>query len=64
MRQIKSKQKNRIWWDNARIGTENDKRRHITDDDKEYMRQLYKRNTLRSHAQIPRSYSQSPQITN
>lgn len=30
------------FWQSARIGTANDKRRHITDEDKAYIKQLHK----------------------
>lgn len=39
---MKTKTHTRDWWLNARIGYANDGRRHITDEDKDYIRALHK----------------------
>jgi hypothetical protein len=39
---MRTKPQARDWWLKARIGHENDRRRKITEEDKEYMRKLHK----------------------
>lgn len=39
---MKAKRQDRDWWRDARIGPKNDGRRKITEEDKDYMRQLHK----------------------
>jgi hypothetical protein len=37
------KQKSREWWNTARVGKENDSRRHITNEDRERIKELHKK---------------------
>jgi len=39
---MRTKPQTRDWWNTARIGHDNDKRRKITEEDKQYMRKLHK----------------------
>lgn len=42
MRQAKPKQKSRAWWGSVRVGKEYDRRRHITDEDRERIKALHR----------------------
>lgn len=39
---LKKKRQDRDWWNDARIGEQNDARRHITDEDRQQIKQLHK----------------------
>lgn len=38
-----NRRQSRDWWNTARVGSQNDGRRKLTDEDREYIKQLHKR---------------------